>query len=305
VTQKALKDVAASVRQRLLNRSRERGEDFQLTLIYFALERLMYRLSRSAYRDRFILKGAMLFSVWSETPHRATRDLDLLRRGDHEMSVLIHEFQEICRTPIEDDGMAFLPESISGEKIREGDEYQGIRLTFEARLGVARIPIQVDIGFGDAVLPKPEPLDYPTLLDFPAPRLLAYPRETVIAEKSQSMVELGIANSRMKDFFDLWFLAGYFEFNGAWLSRAIRGTFERRRTRLPTAPPLCLTTDFSGHRDKQAQWSGFLKRTGLDAKGLTFAQVLAKLEAFLMPPTLAAANGEGFDSHWQAGGPWT
>jgi hypothetical protein len=125
------------------------------------------------------------------------------------MSVLIHEFQEICRTPIEDDGMAFLPESISGEKIREGDEYQGIRLTFEARLGVARIPIQVDIGFGDAVLPKPEPLDYPTLLDFPAPRLLAYPRETVIAEKSQSMVELGIANSRMKDFFDLWFLAGY------------------------------------------------------------------------------------------------
>jgi hypothetical protein len=209
VTQKALKDVAASVRQRLLNRSRERGEDFQLTLIYFALERLMYRLSRSAYRDRFILKGAMLFSVWSETPHRATRDLDLLRRGDHEMSVLIHEFQEICRTPIEDDGMAFLPESISGEKIREGDEYQGIRLTFEARLGVARIPIQVDIGFGDAVLPKPEPLDYPTLLDFPAPRLLAYPRETVIAEKFQSMVELGIANSRMKDFFDLWFLAGY------------------------------------------------------------------------------------------------
>jgi hypothetical protein len=305
VTQKALKDVAASVRQRLLTRSRERGEDFQLTLIYFALERLMYRLSRSAYRDRFILKGAMLFSVWSETPHRATRDLDLLGRGAREVSDLVLQFREICTASVEDDGLMFFPKSIVAEEIREGDEYQGIRLSFEARLGVARIPIQVDIGFGDAVLPKPQLLEYPTMLEFPAPRLLAYPREAVIAEKFQSMVELGIANSRMKDFFDLWFLAGHFEFNGAWLSRAIHGTFERRKTRLPTAPPLCLTTDFSGHRDKQAQWTGFLKRTGLDVKGLTFGQVLARLESFLMPPTLAAAKGEVFESHWRAGGPWT
>jgi hypothetical protein len=278
VTQKALRDVAASVRQRLLNRSRERGEDFQLTLIYFALERLMYRLSRSAYRDRFILKGAMLFSVWSETPHRATRDLDLLGRGDHEVSALIREFQEICRAPVKNDGVTFLPESIAGEEIREGDEYQAIRLSFEARLGVARIPIQVDIGFGDAVLPKPELLDYPTLLDFPAPRLLAYPRETVIAEKFQSMVELGIANSRMKDFFDLWYLAGHFEFHGDPLSKAMRAMFERRKTSLPSMLPLCLTQEFSGNRDKQAQWIGFLKRARLRMEELTFDQVLPQLE---------------------------
>ncbi len=305
MTQKPLKDVAASVRQRLLNRSRERHEDFQLTLIYYGLERLMYRLSRSSYRDRFVLKGAMLFSVWSETPHRATRDLDLLGRGDREVSSLVREFQEICRTPVEDDGLTFLAESIVGEEIQEGDEYQGVRLSFEARLGVARIPIQVDIGFGDAVVPKPEVLDYPTLLDFPAPRLLAYPQETVIAEKFQSMVELGIANSRMKDFFDLWFLAKQFDFRGDSLSKAIRSTFERRKTSLPTRPPVCLTVDFSGDRDKQAQWNGFLKRAGLDVQGLTLAQVLPQLGTFLMPPTLAAAKGETFKSHWSAGGPWT
>lgn len=293
------------MRQRLLNRSRERDEDFQLTLIYYGLERLMYRLSRSSYRDRFVLKGAMPFSVWSETPHRATRDLDLLGRGDREVSSLVREFQEICRTPVEDDGLTFLAESIVGEEIQEGDEYQGVRLSFEARLGVARIPIQVDIGFGDAVVPKPEVLDYPTLLDLPAPRLLAYPQETVIAEKFQSMVELGIANSRMKDFFDLWFLAKQFDFRGDALSKAIRSTFERRKTSLPSNPPLCLTAEFSGSRDKQAPRNGFLTRTGLDVRGLTLAQVLPQLESFLMPPTLAAAKGETFKSHWSAGGPWT
>jgi hypothetical protein len=170
---------------------------------------------------------------------------------------------------------------------------------------VARIPIQVDIGSEDAVLPKPELLDYPTLLDFPAPRLLAYPRETVIAEKFQSMVELGIANSRMKDFFDLWYLAGHFEFHGDPLSKAMRATFERRKTSLPSMLPLCLTQEFSGNRDKQAQWIGFLKRARLRMEELTLDQVLPQLEAFLMPPTLAAAKGEPFESHWPAGGPWT
>jgi hypothetical protein len=208
VTRNSLKDVAASVRQRLLNLSRERGEDFQLTLIYYALERLLYRLSRSAARERFVLKGAMLFSVWSGAPHRATRDLDLLGKGPNDVGVLVKDFQEICWTPVEDDGLKFLAESVTGEEIRDGKEYEGVRLSFEARLGVARIPIQVDIGFGDVVLPKPVSLEYPTLLDFPAPRLLAYPRETVIAERFQSMVELGIANSRTKDFFDLWSLPG-------------------------------------------------------------------------------------------------
>lgn len=304
MSQKHLKDIAASVRQRLLNRSHERGEDFQLTLIYYALERLLYRLSRSNYHDRFVLKGAMLFSVWSQTPHRATRDLDLLGQGPNDVATLVKEFREICQTPVEDDGLTFLGESVTGGEIRDGEEYEGVRLSFEARLGVARIPIQVDIGFGDVVLPKPVPLDYPTLLDFPAPHLLAYPRESVVAEKFQSMVELGIANSRMKDFFDLWFLSRQFDFDGASLSQAIHGTFTRRSTSLPSTPPLCLTPDFSNDRDKQAQWKGFLKRAGLDVQGLTLAQVLSQLEKFLMPPTRAAAKGETFTAQWPPGGPW-
>jgi len=296
--------MAASVRQRLLNRSHERGEDFQLTLIYYGLERLMYRLSRSPHRDRFVLKGAMLFSVWSETPHRATRDLDLLGHGDHDVATLITTFKEICRTSVEDDGVVFFGDAMTGEEIREGEEYAGVRLSFEAQLGVAKIPIQVDIGFGDAVVPEPEPLDYPTLLDFPAPRLLAYPRETVVAEKFQSMVELGIANSRMKDFFDLWTLSRMFSFEGARLIDAIQATFERRRTLLPTIDPVCFTSDFSRDRNKQAQWAAFLKRAGVDARGVSLFEVLPVLQRFLMPPTTAAAKREAFDTQWPAGGPW-
>lgn len=304
MSQKQVKDVAASVRQRLLNRSHERGEDFQLTLIYYGLERLMYRLSRSPHRDLFVLKGAMLFSVWSETPHRATRDLDLLGHGDHDVATLITTFKEICRTSVEDDGVVFFGDAMTGEEIRDGEEYEGVRLSFEARLGVAKIPIQVDIGFGDAVVPEPEPLDYPTLLDFPAPRLLAYPRETVVAEKFQSIVELGIANSRMKDFFDLWTLSRMFSFEGARLIDAIRATFERRRTSLPTIDPVCFTADFSRDRNKQAQWAAFLKRAGVDARGVSLFEVLPVLQRFLMPPTTAAAKREAFDTQWLAGGPW-
>ena len=304
MSQKQVNDMAASVRQRLLNRSHERGEDFQLTLIYYGLERLMYRLSRSPHRDRFVLKGAMLFSVWSETPHRATRDLDLLGHGDHDVATLITTFKEICRTSVEDDGVVFFGDAMTGEEIREGEEYAGVRLSFEARLGVAKIPIQVDIGFGDAVVPEPEPLDYPTLLDFPAPRLLAYPRETVVAEKFQSMVELGIANSRMKDFFDLWTLSRMFSFEGARLVDAIQATFERRRTLLPTIDPVCFTSDFSRDRNKQAQWAAFLKRAGVDARGVSLFEVLPVLQRFLMPPTTAAAKREAFDTQWPAGGPW-
>lgn len=304
MSQKQLKDVAASVRQRLLNRSHERRENFQLTLIYYALERLMYRLSCSRYHERFVLKGAMLFSVWSESPHRATRDLDLLAYDDNEISALQTAFREICQTPVEDDGLEFLVDSIAGERIRDEEEYEGVRLSFEARLGVARIPIQVDIGFGDAVVPQPELLDYPALLDFPPPRVLAYPRETVVAEKFQSMVDLGIANSRMKDFFDLWFIARQFVFDGARLSQAIRATFDRRRTPLPTVSPLCFTTEFSEDRDKRAQWKGFLKRAGLDEQGVTLTEVGTLLQTFLIPPTLAMARGETFTAHWLASGPW-
>lgn len=286
---KPVVNIAASVRQRLLDLARKRGADFQLILIQYAVERLLYRFSRSAYKDRFILKGAMLFSAWSEEPFRATRDLDFLGKGDNTVSAMTKVFSEICKIAADGDGLEFLSDKIDGEEIRDDQEYRGVRLSFEARLAGARIPVQVDIGFGDAVAPAAEMVDYPVLLDHPAPRLLAYPRETVVAEKFQSMVDLGIANSRMKDFFDIWVLALMFEFDGSRLAQGIRATFERRRTPIPVAPPLALTEEFYADRPKQIQWEAFLRKGRLKIQEKDFSKVASLLRDFLMPPTMAAA----------------
>ncbi|MBI4391296.1 MAG: nucleotidyl transferase AbiEii/AbiGii toxin family protein [candidate division NC10 bacterium] len=304
MTPKQPKDVAASVRQRLLNRARERGEDFQLVLTHYAVERLLYRLSRSAHHERFVLKGAMLFSVWSGVPHRATRDLDLLGYGDSAVAALERVFREICRTTVEEDGLEFPEASLRGEEIRDEQDYQGVRLAFLARLAGARIPIRVDIGFGDTVSPPPETVTYPTLLNFPAPRLLAYSREGVVAEKFQAMVVLGIANSRMRDFFDLWYLAQWFEFVGPRLCGAIQATFSRRKTPVPPHIPLALTAEFHRDRDKQLQWGAFLRRAGLDADRKTLPQVAESLRGFLLPPADALVRSVPFDMIWSPGGPW-
>ncbi len=225
-------------------------------------------------------------------------------RDENKVSALKQAFGEICQTPVDDDGLKFLIESITGESIREGDEYKGVRLSFEARVGVAKIPIQVDIGFGDAVLPQAELLDYPTMLDFPSPHIYAYPCETVVAEKFQAMVVLGIANSRMKDFFDIWFLARQFGFDGSRLSRSIRSTFERRKTLLPRTVPLCLSPGFYEDRNKQIQWRAFLNKSKLNGRSSELANVVQFLHSYLWPPTTALTKGETFEQHWPAGGPW-
>jgi len=297
-------NLPASVRQRLLNLARERRADFQLILIQYGIERLLYRLSRSTYKDRFLLKGAMLFSVWSEEPFRSTRDVDLLGQGDSSVASVHKTFEEICRTAVEDDGVQFLVDTIRGEEIRDDQEYHGVRLRFEARLAGARIPIQIDIGFGDAVAPPPEVIDYPVMLDSPAPRLQVYPREVVVAEKFHAMVIRGLANSRMKDFFDVWILASMFEFTGPRLSEAIAATFERRSTPLPSNPPLALTEEFYNDAGKQVQWNAFLRKGRLKVQERDFGKVVSLLQLFLMPPTLALANKQVFKAKWQAGGPW-
>ena len=301
---KPVVNIAASVRQRLLDLARKKGADFQLILIQYAVERLLYRFSRSAYKDRFILKGAMLFSAWSEEPFRATRDLDFLGKGDNMVSAMTKVFSEICKTAADGDGLEFLSDKIDGEEIRDDQEYRGVRLSFEARLAGARIPVQVDIGFGDAVAPAAEMVDYPVLLDHPAPRLLAYPRETVVAEKFQSMVDLGMANSRMKDFFDIWVLALMFEFEGKRLTQAIKATFERRRTPLPADPPLALTEEFSNDPAKRTQWNAFLRKGRFKIEEKDFGKVVSVLHEFLLPPTLALTRGEKFSDYWPLGGPW-
>ncbi len=199
---------------------------------------------------------------------------------------------------VEDDGLTFSAETIQAAQIKEGDEYQGIRLRIESRLENARIALQIDIGFGDAITPDPQSATYPTLLDFPAPLLRAYPRETVVAEKFQAMVALGIANSRMKDFYDIWTLARQFEFDGSTLSAAIRATFDRRQTPTPVTPPLALTADFAIDRSKAIQWTAFLKKGKLIDQPPSFANVVAVLEKFLMPPTKAISGNSPWRYFW-------
>ncbi|MEX2218061.1 MAG: nucleotidyl transferase AbiEii/AbiGii toxin family protein [Phycisphaerales bacterium] len=231
-------NITASVRQRLLNLARARAQELEYVLVLYAIERFLYRLSVSAHSRRFVLKGAMLLLAWQAAPARPTRDLDLLGLGEITADSLRGVLTDLCGLAVYDDGLRFNAASIEVRPIREAQEYGGLRATLHAALGTATIRCQVDVGTGDAVSPEAEPLDYPTLLGHPAPRLRAYPRETVIAEKLEALVTLGIANTRMKDFFDLWTIARSFPFDARTLARAIRATFERRRTTIPSGMPL-------------------------------------------------------------------
>ena len=298
MNQKPLRNVASSIRARLLQLSKQQGEDFNLLLTRYALDRLLYRLSQSEYKSRFIIKGATLFRVWQGEPHRATKDLDLLGYGVNEIPELIELFKTVCQQQCSADGMEFQAETISGEKIKEEEEYEGVRLKILGMLGTARINTQIDIGFGDAVTPTPQEVEFPTILDLPAPRLRIFPRETVVAEKFQAMVFLGIGNSRVKDFYDLWFLSQNFEFQGSLLVQAIKATFERRQTAMPSTVPLALTPEFASDAVKQQQWKAFLNKGRLRSEQKSLSEVIAALKDFLMPPTLAAVQEQPFEQLW-------
>lgn len=252
------RNIGASVRQRLLNLAHARGQPMELLLTRYALERLLHRLSLSPHRERFVLKGAMLLATWFDEPHRATRDVDLLGFGDAAEDALLDTFREIMAIEV-DDGIVFDLMSLRIEAIREDVEYGGSRLRTTAALAGARIPITVDIGFGDAVEPGVDDIDLPVLLDMPSPRLRAYPPETVIAEKVHAMVVLGMANSRMKDYYDVWMLTGAFEIDPERLHRAIAATFARRITAIPAELPEGLSDAFASDPGKQRQWHAFAR----------------------------------------------
>ena len=297
------RNVAASVRARLLNRARETGQDFNLILIRYALERLLYRLSISAYADQFLLKGALLFDLWFDIPHRPTRDADFLGLGSTELPDLETIFRNVCTVDAED-GVTFRPETVQAVEIRKEANNAGVRVTLLGLIDGARCQVQIDIGFGDAVTPGPEEVQYPVMLpDFDAPKLRVYPRYTVVAEKLEAMATLGIANSRMKDFFDLWILSRHTNFDGDTLRRAIRATFVRRKTPLPADVPFGLTDDFARDTQKQTQWQAFLGKNRLEVNEL--AVLVAALREFLLPPISAASADIHFPQLWPAGGPWT
>lgn len=274
------KNLPVSVRQRLLNLSQAAHEPFDRFTNRFAIERLLYRLSVSPYAGRFVLKGAMLFVAWDSAPHRPTRDVDFLGFGPAETEELKKVFRELCAQPVPDDGVVFDPNSVSVEAIRESDAYGGIRVKLNAHLGTARIPLQADVGFGDAVTPATEEIKFPVLFDeFESPRLRAYPVYTVIAEKFEAMIRLGDANTRLKDFYDLWFLTRADAINETLVTEAVRATFERRKTALPTDVPRPLADDFAASRE--AQWKGFLTRNGLP-ESIRFGAVVATIRQRLV-----------------------
>lgn len=300
-----LKNVGASVRARLTDKARSRGDNVQLILLRFAIERLIYRLAQSKYRDDFILKGAMLFSLWAEVPYRSTGDLDLLGKGDPAPERIISIFRELCGLSVPGDGLVYDADSVTAERTRAEDEYQGVRAELNATLAGARLHIQIDIGFGDVVTPEAQTINYPTLLDFPEPKLRAYPPETVVAEKLEALVSLGIRNSRMKDFFDLWVIAKTFSFDGAVVAAAVRATFARRQTAIPTETPVAFTPDFADDASKQAQWSAFLKRTNLAMAPEPLPELLAFVAGFAMPVLESVRDSKPFAKKWPAGGAWS
>lgn len=287
---------SASVLARLLALAKQRGDDYSLLLNRFGMERLLARVSISPHADRFLLKGALLFALWYDTPHRPTRDADLLGFGPDDAANLIATFREVAAMDL-GDGIVFDLDSVKAAPIREDNTYGGTRITLAARIGSARCALQIDVGFGDAVTPGPQTAVYPTLLgDFPSSTLRVYPVYTVMAEKYQAMVMLGQANSRMKDFFDLAVIAQRTELDGATLAAAIAATFGRRQTALPTERPLALTRQFSEDAAKLRQWQAFLNRNRIEAASLN--GVVALLDDLLWPPTQVAAAGSQATAIW-------
>jgi predicted nucleotidyltransferase component of viral defense system len=299
---KPVANPSASVRQRLLNLATERKEDFGLVLTRYGLERFLYRLSISPHRDRFVLKGALLLQLWTAEIYRPTHDLDLLGRALSDINFR-QVFTEVCSQNVEDDGLTFLPGTIRVKRIRDEEAYEGVRVRVEARLGDARIPLQIDVGLGDTIVPASEELEYSTLLEFPAPKLHAYSKESVIAEKFEAMVKLGVANSRMKDFYDLWVLAQRFEFDSSTLAAAIQSTFKTRRTALPRSSPLALRTEFYELPTKQTQWRALLQKSKLKADS-SLKEIIEVIREFLMPVVDSVLNGNEENQVWQPGGPW-
>jgi predicted nucleotidyltransferase component of viral defense system len=295
------RNLPASVQQRLRNRVLRTREDLQNVLTRYAAERFLYRLSRSDYADELVVKGAMLFLVWTGEAYRATKDLDLMGRRKHSAIELAALFRRVCQVKVEDDGMQFSADTVQVEEIREDNEYGGLRVKLAARLGNVRIPVQVDVGFGDVVTPRTQTVDFPVLLDLPAPRVVVYSRETAIAEKFETMVRRGLLNSRMKDYYDLWIMAREFEFDGDILQAAIRATFKRRKTPWPAESPFGLTAEFAADGMKQTQWRAFTSKSKLRLQEADFGKVVGAVREFLLPVITAPGS---FIAHWPKGGPW-
>lgn len=300
-----LKNLAASVNQRLLNLRDSRKEDFQIILNRFGLERFLYRISKSPFVDRLILKGAFSFELWGKHLYRQTRDADFLGLFEPSTVEVRRVFAAICEQEVEPDGLIFNPKSVSVEFIRGQNVFGGLRVRLTACLQQIRIHLQFDMASGERIEPKPEAAKFPTILPFPAPRILVYPKELTIADKFHAICKLGMLNSRVKDYYDIYQLSRHFPFMGTALINGISLIFKQERFAIPSGIPDALSDAFGRMHEKRTLWKTFLVRIEQESPDLTFDQVIESIREFILPPAKSAAEGKPFDLIWHPGGPWT
>lgn len=299
------KNVVASVLARLRNEANALGAPFNQVLQLYAMERFLFRLSKSTHVDGVLLKGALLLKTIGMPRARPTLDIDLLRQGKADRESLIALVRECAAIASDKDGVTFDPASVVAEDIAQDAKYLGTRVVLTGRMDNVRLSVQIDFGVGDVVVPGPRLIEYPAFLNEPPVRLRAYPVEAAIAEKFQAMVSLDFDNSRMKDFYDIWTCARHLEFDGETLAKSLAATFERRDTPMPREPPLALTAAFSLANVHQVQWKAFVRKIGEPDLGDRFAQIVEEISQFLMVPSLAVAHGQRFRAQWRPSGPWT
>jgi len=297
------RNIAASIHQRLLDKSKKSARPFNELFQYYAIERFLYRLSRSSHAGKFILKGALMLLVWEARVSRSTMDIDMLGRMKNNPDALIDMVREICLQEVEPDGVVFDPDSVRGERITEEADYEGVRVRFRGALDTARIAIQLDVGFGDVVVPPPKLMNYPTILDLPAPQVRGYSRESTIAEKFEAMVRHGVMDSRMKDFWDIRLLSRQFDFDGKTLAAAIAETFATRHTAIP-ADPVAFTEAFIQDETKTTQWKAFLRKNRMTDRADTFTEAVHAVSFFLRPVVDQLVNHQTVPTIWKAPGPW-
>lgn len=300
---KKIRNLPASVHQRLKNLARQRDRTFQELFYYYAMERFLYRLSNSQYSNGFILKGGLMFIGWGIPLRRPTRDIDVQGYQENSIENLEIIVKSICIQDVEPDGMWFDPGSVRGENIINEADYQGIRIYFVGYLGNASIQLHIDVSYANVITPSEINVTYPSLLEMPSFEIRGYPYETAISEKFQSMVELDSINDRMKDFFDIWLLSQQVDIQGTMLAKAIQATFKNRETSLPTKMPTALTNEFAMSR--QEDWERFLRRSELNVLEYpSLDEIISTLREFIWPVVAAVANNESFKNTWNAGGPW-
>jgi len=301
---KEIKNIEASIRAQLQNKAKETNRPFSEVLQYYAMERFLYRFSRSEYADKFILKGSLMFTAWQIPERRTTLDIDLLGYYNNEVKIIEGIIADICSLEVVPDGLVFDSKTLHGQKIKEDMDYEGVRLKFLGFLEHSRIPMQVDIGFGDVVHTKCSSINYPVILDLPGPVLMGYPIESVVSEKFEAIVKLGSLNSRMKDFYDIWITMRRFNFNGLQLTEALKKTFKHRNTIVPPGKPLFAEEIYNEKSDRQTLWKAFLKKGDIKYAPEKLSAVADDIENFLIEPLNAINKNHKFDKIWIDAGPW-